>query len=43
MNIDTFFSHIMGDLIDLIKRELADLNSARVQTTIWIRFIKDDD
>ena len=32
----TFFSH-------LIARELTDLNSARVQTTTWIRFMQDDD
>ena len=43
MDVDTFFNRIRGDLIDLIKRELTDLNSARVQTTTWIRFIKDDD
>ena len=39
----TFFNHIRGDLIDSIKRELTDLNSTRVQTITWIRFIKDDD
>ena len=43
MDVDTFFSRIRGDLIDLIKRELTVLNSARVQTTTWIRFVKDDD
>ena len=43
MNVDTFFSCIKGELISLITRELIDLNSARVQTTIWIRFTKDDD
>ena len=43
IDIDTFFSRIREKLIDLIKRELTDLNSARVQTTTWIRFIKDDD
>ena len=43
MDVDTFFNRIIGDLIDLIKRVLTDLNSARVQTTTWIRFIKDDD
>ena len=40
MDVDTFFSRIRGDLIDLIKRELTDLNSARVQMTTWIRFVK---
>ena len=42
MDVETF-PRIRGDLINLIKRELTDLNSARVQTTTWIRFIKDDD
>ena len=43
MGVDTFFSHIRGELISLITRELTDLNSARVQTNMCIRFIKDDD
>ena len=43
MDVDTFFSRIREGLIDLIKRELNDLNSARIQTTTWIRFVKDDD
>ena len=43
MDVDTFFSRIRGELISLITRELTDLNSARVQTTSWIRFMKDDD
>ena len=43
MDTDTFFNRIRGDLINLITRELTVLNSARVQTTTWIRFIKDDD
>ena len=42
MDIDTFFSQIREGLIDLIKRELNNLNSVRVQTTTWIRFVKDD-
>ena len=42
MDVDTFFHRIRGDLIDLIKRELNDLNSARIQTTTWIRFVKDN-
>ena len=41
MDVDTFFNCIRGDLIDLIRRELTDLNSARVQTTTWIRFIQE--
>ena len=43
MDVDTFFSQIRGGLIKLIKRELTVLNSARIQTTTWIRFTKDDD
>ena len=43
MDVDTFFSHIKGDLIRLITGELTSLNSARVQTTPWIRFTKDED
>ena len=43
MDYSTFFGRIREGLIDLIKRELTDLNSARVQMTIWIRFIKDND
>ena len=43
MDVETFFHRIRGDLIDLIKRELNDLNSARVQTTTWIRFVREDE
>ena len=43
MDVDTFFSRMREGLIELIKRELNNLNSARIQTTTWIRFIKDDD
>ena len=43
MDADTFFNCIRGELISLIARELMVLNSVRVQTTTWIRFIKDDD
>ena len=42
MNVETFFHRIREDLIDLIKRELNNLNSARVQTTTWIRFVRDE-
>ena len=41
MDADTFFSLIRGELISLINRELTNLNSARVQTTTWIRFIQE--
>ena len=38
MDVDTFFDRIRQNLIDLIPREITDLNSTRVQTTTWIRF-----
>ena len=38
MDIDIFFYRIRQNIINLISRELTDLNSARVQTTTWIRF-----
>ena len=43
MDIDTFFSRIRKELIELIKRELKTRTSARIQTTVWIRFIGDDE
>ena len=43
MDVDTFLSHIRGELISLINRELTDLNSARVQITTWIKFIQEFD
>ena len=43
MDVDTFFNRIRKGLIEMIKRELNDLNSARVQMTAWIRFVRDDD
>ena len=42
MDVETFFHRIRGDLIDLIKRELNDLNSARMQMNTWIRFVRDE-
>ena len=41
MEVDTFFSHIRGELISLIRRELTNLNSSRVQTTTSIRFVQE--
>ena len=38
MDEDIFFDWIRQNLIDLISRELTDLDSARAQATIWIRF-----
>ena len=43
MDVDTFFNRIGKGRIGLIKRELNDLNSARVQTTMWIRFVREDE
>ena len=40
MDVDTFFSRMREGLIELLKQELTVLNSARVQMTTWIRFIK---
>ena len=42
MDVGTSFSRIRSELIGLIARELTTLNSARVQTTTWIRFVKED-
>ena len=39
MDPDTFFKRIRRGLIEAIKRELGSRNSARVQTTTWIRFV----
>ena len=38
IDVNTFFDRIRQNLIDLISRELTDLNSVRVQTTKSIRF-----
>ena len=42
MDVDMFFNRIGKGLIGLIKRELNDLNSARVQMTTWIRCVRED-
>ena len=41
--VDTFFNRIRKELIELIKRELKTRTSARIQTTAWIRFVRDDE
>ena len=41
MDVDTFFSRIRNELIELIKRDLKTRTSARIQTTAWIRFVRD--
>ena len=43
MDMETFFNRIGWVLIDLIRRELNSLNSARVQMTTWIRFVREDE
>ena len=43
MDPETFFRRIREGLIEAIKRDLGSRNSARVQTTTWIRFVKDNE
>ena len=43
MDVDTFFNRIRKELIELIKRELKTRTSARIQTTAWIKFVRDDE
>ena len=43
MDVETFFEQVRSTLIDLIERELKTRNSAKIQTTTWIRFAKDED
>ena len=40
---DTFFNRIGKRLIELIERELKTRTSARIQTTAWIRFVRDNE
>ena len=42
IDVDTFFNSVRKELIELIKRELKTQTSARIQTTAWIRFLRDD-
>ena len=41
IDVDTFFNRIRKRLIELIERELKTRTSARIQTTAWIRFVRD--
>ena len=41
IDVDTFFNRIGKRLIELIERELKTRTSARIQTTVWIRFVRD--
>ena len=43
IDVDTFFNRIGKRLIELIERELKTRTSARIQTTAWIRFIRNDE
>ena len=43
IDYDTFFIRVREGLIELISGELNNKNSAKIQTSIWIRFTKDDD
>ena len=43
MDMETFFNRISRALINLIRRELNSLNLARVQTTMWIKFVREDE
>ena len=43
MDVDTFFNRIRKELIELIERELKTRTSARIQTTAWIRLVRDDE
>ena len=43
IDVDMLFSRIRKELIELIKRELKTRTSARIQTTAWIRFFRDDE
>ena len=41
MDLDTFFNRIRKGLIQLIKQELKARTSARIQTTVWVRFVRE--
>ena len=41
IDVDTFFIGIGKRLIELIEQELKTRTSARIQTTAWIRFVRD--
>ena len=43
IDVDTFFNRIGKRLIELIEQELKIRTSARIQTTAWIRFVRDDE
>ena len=41
IDVYTFFNRIGKRLIELIEREIKTRTSARIQTTSWIRFVRD--
>ena len=41
IDVDTFFNRIGKRLTELIEQELKTRTSARIQTTAWIRFVRD--
>ena len=43
IDVDMLFSKIRKNLIGLIKKELKTRTSAGIQTTAWIRFVRDDE
>ena len=43
MDPETFFRRMRRGLMEAIKRELGSRDSARLQMTTWIRFIKDNE
>ena len=43
IDVDMFFNRIRKELIGLIERKLKTRTSARIQTTAWIGFVRDDE
>ena len=43
MDLKSFFKEIRRGLMEKIKQELVNRRSARIQTNVWIRFVKDED
>ena len=41
IDVDMFFNRIGKRLIELIEQELKTRTAARIQTTAWIRFVRD--
>ena len=43
IDVDMFFNRMRKELIGLIKQELKTRTSARIQTTAWIKFVRNDE